>query len=127
MSWEWIWELWNILDRTEEKIPEEKNMKETFEHEDFTKYARKTTKLHLIASIRGTGKVDMLAKGDCHNFLGVPIDGMGEWTKKGGSRNCSKDLAITELECYWLPKKLWRLALRCLGHETESLLPQSNW
>ena len=55
---------------------EEKNTKETLKHKDFTKYTIKTTKLHLIASIREAGKVDMLAKGDCHNFLGVPIDGM---------------------------------------------------
>ena len=45
-----------------EKILEEKNIKETFKHKDFTKYARKTTKLHLIASIRDAGKVDMSAK-----------------------------------------------------------------
>ena len=51
---------------------------ETFKHEDFTKYARKTTKSHLIAGIRDAGKVDMLAEGDCHNFLGVLIDGMGK-------------------------------------------------
>ena len=36
------------------------------------------TKLHLIASIREAGEVDMSAKGDCCNFLGVPIDGMEE-------------------------------------------------
>ena len=36
------------------------------------------TKSHLIASIWDAGKVDMLAKGDCHDFLGVPIDGMGK-------------------------------------------------
>ena len=53
-------------------------MKETFKHKDFTKYARKMTKLHLITSSRGAGKVVMLAKGDCHDFLGVPIDGMGK-------------------------------------------------
>ena len=34
------------------------------------------TKSHLIASIRDAGKVDMLAKGDHHDFLGVMIDGM---------------------------------------------------
>ena len=66
------------MDRTEEKILEEKNIKETFKHKDFTKYARKITKLHLIASIRGAEKVDMSAKGDCCDFLGVPIDGMEE-------------------------------------------------
>ena len=44
---------------------EEKNMKETFKHKDFTKYTRKATKSHLIASIRDAGKVDMLAKGNC--------------------------------------------------------------
>ena len=57
---------------------EEKNMKETFKHKDFTKYTRKTTKSHLIAIIMDTGKVDMSAKGNCHDFLGVPIDGMGK-------------------------------------------------
>ena len=36
------------------------------------------TKLHLIAGIRDIGKVDMSAKGDCRDFLGVPIDGMGK-------------------------------------------------
>ena len=36
----------------------------------------KTTKLHLITSIRDAGKVDVVAKGDHHDFLGVPIDGM---------------------------------------------------
>ena len=51
-------------------------MKETFKHTSFTKYARKTTKLHLIASSRGAGKVDVVAKGDHHDFLGVMIDGM---------------------------------------------------
>ena len=66
------------MDRTGEKILEEKNIKETFEHKDFTKYARKMTKLHLIASIKDAGKVDMLAKGDHYNFLGVLIDGMGK-------------------------------------------------
>ena len=35
-------------------------------------------KSHLIASIREAGKVNMLAKGDCHDFLGVLIDGMGK-------------------------------------------------
>ena len=30
----------------------------------------------MITSIRDAGKVDMLAKGDRHDFLGVPIDGM---------------------------------------------------
>ena len=53
-------------------------MKETIKHDYFTKYAGKTTKLHLITSIRDAGKVDMLAKGDCHDFLGVLIDGMGK-------------------------------------------------
>ena len=48
----------------------------TFKHKDFTKYARKTTKSHLITSSRGTGKVGMVAKGDHRDFLGVPIDGM---------------------------------------------------
>ena len=72
-------------------------MKETFKHESFTKYARKMTKSHLITSFRDTGKVDMSGKGDCHNFLGVLIDGMGKEAKKRGSHNCSKDFAITEL------------------------------
>ena len=53
-------------------------MKETIKHKIFTKYAIKMTKLHLIASIREAGKVDMLVKGDCHDFLGVPTDGMGK-------------------------------------------------
>ena len=53
-------------------------MKETIKHENFTKYAGKTTKSHLIASIREAGQVDMLAKGNCYNSLGVPIDGMGK-------------------------------------------------
>ena len=35
------------------------------------------TKLHLIASSRGSGKVDVVTKGDHHDFLGVLIDGMG--------------------------------------------------
>ena len=65
------------MDGTEEKILEEKNIKETFKNTDFTKYARKMTKLHSIASSRGAGKVDVVAKGDCHDFLGVLIDGMG--------------------------------------------------
>ena len=78
MSWEWNWEWWNISDRIGEKRLEEKNMREIFKHEDFTKYARKTTKSHLIASILDAGKVDMLAKGDCHDFLGVLINGMGK-------------------------------------------------
>ena len=51
-------------------------MKETIKHKNFTKYAGKMTKLHLITSIREAGKVDMLAKGNCHDFLGVLIDGM---------------------------------------------------
>ena len=55
---------------------EEKNIKETFKNKDFTKYARRTTKSHLIAGIRDAGKVDMLAKSDCHDFLGVLIDGI---------------------------------------------------
>ena len=66
------------MDRTGEKILEEKNIKETFKHEDFNKYARKTTKLHLIASSRGAGKVDMAAGCDHHDFLEVPINGMGK-------------------------------------------------
>ena len=53
-------------------------MKETFKHKDFAKYTRKMTKLHLITSIREAGKADMLAEGDCHDFLGVPINGMGK-------------------------------------------------
>ena len=57
---------------------EEKNMKETFKHKDFTKYTREMTMLHLIASIRDAWKVDMSAKGNCHDFLGVLIDGMGK-------------------------------------------------
>ena len=57
---------------------EQKNKKETLKHTNVTKYARKMTKLHLITSIRGAGKVDMLAKGDCCDFLGVLIDGMGK-------------------------------------------------
>ena len=57
---------------------EEENIKETFKHKDFTKYARKMTKLHLIASIRGAGKLVMLARGNCCDFLGVPIDGLGK-------------------------------------------------
>ena len=65
------------MDRTGEKILEEKDIKETFKYNDFTKYARKMTKLHLLASSRGAGKVDVVAKGDFHDFLGVPIDGMG--------------------------------------------------
>ena len=68
----------NILDRTGEKIIENGNIKETFKHEDFAKHARKTTRSHLITGIRDTGKVDMSAKGDCHDFLGVLIDGMGK-------------------------------------------------
>ena len=39
-------------------------MKETIKHENFTKYAGKMAKLHLIASIRKAGKVNMSAKGD---------------------------------------------------------------
>ena len=65
------------MDRTEQKILEEKNINEKFKHNNFTKYARKMTKSHLIASSRGARKVDVVAKGDCHDFLGVPIDGMG--------------------------------------------------
>ena len=76
MSWEWIWEWQNRSDRTGEKILEEKNIKETFNN--FTKYARKMTKSHLITSSGDAGKVDGVTKGDCHNFLGVPIDGMGK-------------------------------------------------
>ena len=57
---------------------EEKNIKETFKLEDFTKYTRKMTKSHLITGIGDAGKVDMSAKGDCHDFLGVLIDGMGK-------------------------------------------------
>ena len=53
-------------------------MKETIKHKNFTKYARKMTKSHLIASFRDAGKVVMLGKGDCHDFLGVSIDGMGK-------------------------------------------------
>ena len=64
------------MDRTGEKILGEKNIKETFKHNDFTKYARKTTKSHLIASSRGTGKVDVVAKANHCDFLGVLIDGM---------------------------------------------------
>ena len=75
-------------------------MNEKFKHNNFTKYARKMTKSHLIASSRGTGKGDVVAKGDHHDFLGVLIDGMGRLTKKGGSCDCFKDFAITELECY---------------------------
>ena len=62
--------------RTGERIIEEKNIKKTFKHEDFTKYARKMTKSHLITGIKDTGKVDMLAKGNCCDFLGVLIDGV---------------------------------------------------
>ena len=57
---------------------EEKNMKEIFKHTNFTKYARKMTKSHWFASIREAGKVDMSAKGNCCDFLEVPIDGMGK-------------------------------------------------
>ena len=57
---------------------EEKNIKGTFKHRYFTKYTRKMTQLHLIASIREAGKLDMLDKGDCHDFLAVLIDGMGK-------------------------------------------------
>ena len=64
------------MDRTGEKILEEKNIQETFKHKDFTKYARKMSKSHLITSIRDAGKVDMLAKGNCRDSLGVLIDGM---------------------------------------------------
>ena len=64
------------MERIGEEIMEEKNMKETIKHENFTKYAGKTTKSHLITSIREAGKVNMSAKGNCHDFLGVPIDGM---------------------------------------------------
>ena len=35
------------------------------------------TKLHLIASSRIAGKVDVVAKGDSCDFLGNPINGMG--------------------------------------------------
>ena len=77
---------------------EERNIKETFKHKDFTKYTRKMTKSHLFASFGEAGKVDMLAKGNCHDFLGVPTDGMGKFAKKGGSCDCSEDFAITELE-----------------------------
>ena len=52
-------------------------MGETFKHKDFTKYAREMTKSHLITGSRGAGKVDVVAKGDCRDFPGVPIDGMG--------------------------------------------------
>ena len=31
-----------------------------------------------LQAFRDAGKVDMLAKGDCCDFLGVPIDGMGK-------------------------------------------------
>ena len=61
------------MDRIGEKGVEEK---ETFKHENFTKYTRKMTKSHLIASIRDAGEVDMLGKDDCCNFLGLLIDGM---------------------------------------------------
>ena len=64
------------MDGIGEKRVEEENMKETFKHESFTKYARKTTKSHLIASIRDAGKVDMSVKGDCCDFLGCLIDDM---------------------------------------------------
>ena len=67
----------NRSDRTGEKILEEKNIKETFKHNNFIKYARKTTKF-LIASSRGNGKVDGVTKGNRCNFLGVPTDGMGK-------------------------------------------------
>ena len=53
-------------------------MKETIKHENFTKYAGETTKSHLITGIREAGKVNKLVKGDCHDFLGVLIDGMGK-------------------------------------------------
>ena len=53
-------------------------MKEIIKHKNFTKYAGKTTKLHLITSIREAGKVNMSAKGNCHDLLGVPIDDMGK-------------------------------------------------
>ena len=53
-------------------------MGETIKHENITKYAGKTTQLHLITSIREAGKVNMLAKGDRCDFLGVTIDGMGK-------------------------------------------------
>ena len=66
------------MDRTGEKILEEKDTKETSKHKDFTKYARKMTESYLIASIRDAGKVDMLAKGDCCDLLGALIDGMGK-------------------------------------------------
>ena len=68
----------NRLARTGKKRVEEKNMKEAIKHENFTKYAGKMTKSHLIASIREAGKVNILVKGNCHNFLGVLIDGMGK-------------------------------------------------
>ena len=42
-----------------EKRVEEKNMRETIKHENFTKYARKMTELHLITSIREAGRVDI--------------------------------------------------------------------
>ena len=51
-------------------------MKETFKHKNFTKCARKMTKFHLITRIRGAGKVDMLVRSDCCDFLACPIDGM---------------------------------------------------
>ena len=36
------------------------------------------TKSHLITSIRDAGKLGMSAKGNCCDFLGVLIDGMGK-------------------------------------------------
>ena len=81
------------MDRKGEKRVEEKNIKETIKISQ-----KKTTKLHLIASIRGAGKVDMLVKCDCCDFLGCPIDGMRKKAKKGESCDCSEDFAITELE-----------------------------
>ena len=53
-------------------------MKETFKHNNFTKYARKMTKSYLITSSRGAGKVDGVTKGDRCDFLGVLSDGMGK-------------------------------------------------
>ena len=64
---------------------EEMNIKETFKHKDFTKYARKMTKLHFIANIREAGKVSMLAKCNCCDFPGVLIDGIKNKPRKEGA------------------------------------------
>ena len=129
--WKKSWEIilkgetdWIEKERREWK---RKNMKETFKHEKFTKYARTMTKSHLIASISSAGKVGRSTMSDCCDFWGCLIDGMIKWAKKGEGCNCSEDFAITELEFCWLSKKFWRLVLWCLDHGVESFIPWRNW